>query len=90
MHARMHYVCSTVFRSTSLRCQRTAKESSENAVNSPIAHTTPTRNIPETTELYNVQNFGSQWCPLLRDSTVLWSHLMYYYGICNTTKLNYR
>ena len=43
-------------------------------LNSPIVHTTPTGNIPETPELgtplYNGQNFGSQWCPLLRGSTV--------------------
>ena len=38
-------------------------------------HTTPTGNIPETpqqrTSLYNGQNVGSQWWPLLRGSTVI-------------------
>ena len=38
-------------------------------------HTTPTGNIPETPELgtprYNGENFGSQWCLLLRGSTVV-------------------
>ena len=36
--------------------------------------TTPTENIPETPELgtpcYNGQKFDSQWCSLLRGSTV--------------------
>ena len=43
--------------------------------NGPIAHTTPTGNISETPELgtplYNGQNVGSQWWPLLRGFTVL-------------------
>ena len=43
-------------------------------LNSPIMHTTPTENIPEAPELgtprYKGQNFGSQWCPLLRGSTI--------------------
>jgi len=43
-------------------------------LNSLIAHTTPTGNIPETPELgiplYNGQNVSSQWCQLLRGSTV--------------------
>ena len=38
-------------------------------------HSTPTGNIPETSELgtplHNGQNFGFQWCPLLRGSTVV-------------------
>ena len=42
--------------------------------NSPITHTKLTGNILEATELgiprYNGQNLGSQWCPLLRGSTV--------------------
>ena len=43
-------------------------------LNSQTAHTTPTGNIPETpqqrTSLYNGQNVGSQWWPLLSGSTV--------------------
>ena len=39
----------------------------------------PTGNILETPELgtplYNRQNFGSQWCPLLKGSTVINSML---------------
>ena len=42
--------------------------------NSPITHTKLTGNILEATELgiprYNGQILGSQWCPLLRGSTV--------------------
>ena len=48
-------------------------------LNGPIADTTPIRNIPETPELgtllYNEQNFGSQYCLLLRGSTLIIVHV---------------
>ena len=44
-------------------------------LNGPIVHTTPIGNTLETpelgTHLYNGQNFGSQWCLLLRGSTLI-------------------